>query len=184
MDKDSELLEPIRRNDKAAIEKFYMLYREEFIRWLKRQYRSNYETSVEIYQQAFVICYENILDGTLNVLTSSLKTYLFAVGRNKMNEMLRSKSRNLAVMPGYLPDPEPDDNPYESPDIRQVSRNLQQLGNPCRDLLTAFYYHHKSLIDIALEMDYKNADTAKNMKYKCLERLRKLFTGQRKEYIN
>ncbi len=177
MNKDSELIESIRRNEKAAIENFYMLYRGEFIRWLKSQYRADYDTSAEIYQQAFIICYENILNGSLSVLTSSLKTYLFAVGRHKMNEMFRSKSRNLAVLSANIPVTEPEDDPYDVSDILRVKACLEQLGNPCRDLLTAFYYHHRNLHDIALEMDYRNADTAKNMKYKCLERLRKLFSG-------
>jgi len=184
MSKDQILFEQIKRNENTAVERFYMQHREEFIHWLKRHYRSNHETAIEVYQQAFVICYENILNGSLNNLTSSLKTYLFAIGRNKMNEILRNESRGVPSYNDLLQVTETDSDRYDFSNVQKVNIFLQQLGNPCRDLLVAFYYHRKSLPEIALGMGYKNTDTVKNMKYKCLERLRKLFNSPGKASVN
>jgi hypothetical protein len=52
------------------------------------------------------------------------------------------------------------------------------LGEPCKSLLEAFYIEKKSMDQIALTFGYTNADNAKNQKYKCLMRLKKLFFSQ------
>jgi hypothetical protein len=36
------------------------------------------------------------------------------------------------------------------------------------------YYHNCSIEDITKKFGYKNADTAKNQKYKCMQRLKKI----------
>ena len=65
--------------------------------------------------------------------------------------------------------------------LQMVERSLAQLGDPCKQILEKFYYHHKSNVDIAEELDYKNADTVKNLKYKCLQRLKKIFKENNNE---
>jgi len=55
---------------------------------------------------------------------------------------------------------------------------MRHLGEPCKSLLEAFYLQKKQMVDIAEEFGYTNADNAKNQKYKCLMRLKKLFFAQ------
>jgi len=57
---------------------------------------------------------------------------------------------------------------------------LQRLGEPCRGLLEAYYLQKRNMQDIADDYGYTNADNAKNQKYKCLVRLKKLFFAQYK----
>ena len=59
-----------------------------------------------------------------------------------------------------------------------MHRALNSLGEPCKSLLEAFYIEKKSMDKIALLFGYTNADNAKNQKYKCLMRLKKLFFSQ------
>ena len=59
-----------------------------------------------------------------------------------------------------------------------MDRALNSLGEPCKSLLEAFYMEKKSMDQIALIFGYTNADNAKNQKYKCLMRLKKLFFSQ------
>jgi hypothetical protein len=59
-----------------------------------------------------------------------------------------------------------------------MDRALNSLGEPCKSLLKAFYIEKKSMDQIALLFGYTNADNAKNQKYKCLMRLKKLFFSQ------
>jgi RNA polymerase sigma-70 factor (ECF subfamily) len=68
---------------------------------------------------------------------------------------------------------EPDEPEYEE-SFQLARRALQKLGDPCRKLIELFYYEKKSITEIADEMDYKNPETAKNQKCKCMARLRKL----------
>jgi len=60
-------------------------------------------------------------------------------------------------------------------DLQMVERCLQLLGDPCKTLLELYYYKRLSMAQITSSMDYKNVDTTKNLKYKCIKRLRRLF---------
>ncbi|HAI82351.1 MAG TPA: RNA polymerase subunit sigma-70, partial [Chitinophagaceae bacterium] len=59
-----------------------------------------------------------------------------------------------------------------------MDRALGSLGEPCKSLLEAFYLQKKGMLEIADSFGYTNADNAKNQKYKCLMRLKKLFFAQ------
>jgi hypothetical protein len=41
-----------------------------------------------------------------------------------------------------------------------------------------FYYHQKTCEEIGTLMEYKNEDTVKNQKRKCMIRLKKIFEQQ------
>ena len=58
-----------------------------------------------------------------------------------------------------------------------ISHSFDQLGEPCHELLEQFYFHRKSMDEICATMGYKNPESAKNQKYKCMERLRKMAFG-------
>jgi len=60
-------------------------------------------------------------------------------------------------------------------EFQMMERALSGLGEPCKSLLEAFYVQKKNMGVIAVGFGYTNADNAKNQKYKCLMRLRKLF---------
>lgn len=59
-----------------------------------------------------------------------------------------------------------------------VENSLIQLGEPCRRILELFYYHQKTMDQISELMEYKNKQTVRNLKYKCLIRLRQIFKGE------
>jgi hypothetical protein len=45
-------------------------------------------------------------------------------------------------------------------------------------LLEGYYLNKKGMQELANQFGYTNADNAKNQKYKCLMRLKKLFFAQ------
>lgn len=59
-----------------------------------------------------------------------------------------------------------------------MDRALNSLGEPCKGLLEGFYLKKMDMQELAQEFGYTNADNAKNQKYKCLMRLKKLFFAQ------
>lgn len=59
-----------------------------------------------------------------------------------------------------------------------MERTMSSLGEPCKGLLEAFYLQKKDMNEIAGLFGYTNSDNAKNQKYKCLMRLKKLFFAQ------
>jgi RNA polymerase sigma factor (sigma-70 family) len=54
-----------------------------------------------------------------------------------------------------------------------IEQALEKLGEPCKTILTDYYFRKLSMQDIAEKMNYTNADNAKNQKYKCFNRLKK-----------
>ena len=59
-----------------------------------------------------------------------------------------------------------------------MDRALNSLGEPCKSLLEGYYLNKKGMQELASQFGYTNADNAKNQKYKCLMRLKKLFFAQ------
>jgi DNA-directed RNA polymerase specialized sigma subunit len=62
-----------------------------------------------------------------------------------------------------------------------MRRALIQLGEPCRTLMEDFFVHSLTMQEITNKMGYTNADNAKNQKYKCLMRLKKIFFANYRE---
>lgn len=63
-------------------------------------------------------------------------------------------------------------------DFAIMDRAMNSLGEPCKSLLESYYLQKKGMHEIAADFGYTNADNAKNQKYKCLMRLKKLFFSQ------
>jgi RNA polymerase sigma factor (sigma-70 family) len=61
-----------------------------------------------------------------------------------------------------------------------MEKAISNLGEPCKSLIEAFYIQKRNMQDIASQFGYTNADNAKNQKYKCLMRLKKIFFAQYK----
>ena len=59
--------------------------------------------------------------------------------------------------------------------LKVAAASLEQLGDPCAQVLKHFYFDKLSMEQIADRLYYKNKETAKNLKHKCLKRLRKIF---------
>ena len=120
-------------------------------------------------------------------LTCSIGTYLMAVSKHLWYKKLQKQSRDPVFLKedigldedeggiGYADDLKV----HEEREIHYELLNaaLDQVGEPCSSLLKAFYHNDKSMQEITAAFGYTNADNAKNQKYKCLARLRKLFYG-------
>jgi DNA-directed RNA polymerase specialized sigma24 family protein len=59
--------------------------------------------------------------------------------------------------------------------FQKMDEALNGLGEPCKTILEDFYIRDLSMELISDKFGYTNADNAKNQKYKCLRRLKKLF---------
>lgn len=165
----SNIINELKQGGGRALEAVYVRYRAEFIQWLQGRLGCEAELAKDIYQQTILTLYENVQSGKLVTLTSQVKTYLFSIGRNKYYEAVREKAKQEKAKDWQVE----HDSTSESL-LQLVEVCLEKLGEPCRSLLMQFYFHKRSMEQLTELFDYKNIDTAKNQKYKCLERLRKL----------
>jgi hypothetical protein len=77
-------------------------------------------------------------------------------------------------------DDEMDEHEKRNAEFVMMEKAMSGLGEPCKSLLEAFYMQKRSMTEIASSFGYTNAENAKNQKYKCLMRLKKLFFSQYK----
>jgi RNA polymerase sigma-70 factor (ECF subfamily) len=178
---DTEIISLIKRDDPQGLSTAYETFRTEFIHWLMKFQRCTNEEAREYYQAAILILYDNIHGGKIDSLRSSLKTYLFGIGKNLVWQHFRNNHREQVIgAEFYLKNHVNEDADLqmeEEINLDVLSNSFGQLGEPCHELLDQYYFRKKNMEEIAAAMGYKNPETAKNQKYKCMERLRKIVFG-------
>lgn len=179
---DKDLLEGLARNDSGPIE---ILYKQNFgmIQSFIIQNNGSYDDARDIFQEAMMVLYEKSKDENF-ILTSQIKTYVYSICRRLWLKRLQHNQKFVGPVDSLqetIPVEEEieqkqklDDN-FEIMDVA-----MKSLGEPCKSLLEAYYINKKHMTEIADEFGYTNADNAKNQKYKCLMRLKKLFFAQYK----
>lgn len=181
---DQVVIENIRNGDKRQLEAIYKAHKVEFVNWITGQYHCSEDDAKDIYQFAIITFYDNIRTEKLSVLNSSVKTYLFAIGKHKAMEQKKASVKYRYLQEGQeLPIPDIskwDDDLYEG-SLQLVEKCLEKLGEPCKSLLELYYFHGLSMDEIADKMNYKNRFTSKNLKYKCVNRLRRLYLEELKK---
>jgi len=182
------IINDIKSGNRQTLENIYTMYRRGFIEWTTKTCRITTDQALDLYQQTILSFYENILSGKLIGVQGSIKTYLYAIGKNKVYELYRRQAR-IRIVNNPIPDCEEpsSDDPECNERLLDLSKVcLNKLGDPCKVILESYYYHKKSMQEIATRLGYKNEQTAKNQKYKCLLRLREMFrqeTHKQKEYL-
>ncbi len=178
--KDQALLKGLAENDRKSVESIYQQYYS-LIQALVINNNGTSDDARDIFQEALIVLYDKARSGTFE-LHAQLKTYLYAVSRRLWLKKLQAAkrfSRDLANAEETIATTE-DLELYERKNLEYelMEAALQQLGEPCKTLVEAFYLQKKNMNDIAAEFGYTNADNAKNQKYKCLMRLKKIFFEQ------
>jgi len=178
------LIEWIKNKDsEKVLKEIYHKYRNEFLLWVIGNHSCTMDEAKDIFQQSMISFYENVKSGKVTQITTQLKTYIFSIGKNKILELMRKKrsqqsryNDHIYLDNDYMYNEVDDD--YEGK-LKNVNICLIKMGDPCKNILEQYYYHKKSMMEISEILEYKNRATVKNLKYKCLQRLRLLL---RKEF--
>jgi DNA-directed RNA polymerase specialized sigma24 family protein len=131
-----------------------------------------------MFQVTLITFYENVTNGKLSTLSSSLRTYLFAIGKYKI---LRDKKKgimyaNLDDVPDInLLGNDDDGYTLELEQQTKVHAALAKLGGDCQKLLELFYFQELCMADIAMALNYKNDNVAKVKKANCMRKLASIF---------
>ncbi|GAC1383919.1 MAG: hypothetical protein NVSMB45_11570 [Ginsengibacter sp.] len=184
-DFDENLLSKLAVGDAASVE---TIYRENYgiIESYIIKNSGNLDDARDIFQEAMIVLYEKAKRGELK-LTCQLKTYIYAICKRLWLKKLQHLDRFYPAIENSEDAPAADEEMemYEKKtfDIAIMESAMNKIGEPCKSLLEAFYIQNKTMPQIAGLFGYTNADNAKNQKYKCLVRLKKLFFAQYKTTI-
>ncbi len=180
--KEQALIRGLSVNDKNAIE---TIYNDHYgvIQNLILNNNGSEEDAKDIFQEALIVLYEKSKSAEFE-LSCQVRTYLYSVSKRLWLKRLQKNSRYELQSNGF------EETVYVEDDIgMHEKRNnefgmmefaMTHIGEPCKSILEAYYIRKQNMEEIAAHFGYTNSDNAKNQKYKCLVRLRKLFFAQYK----
>lgn len=174
---EQSLLKGLAENDTQAIE---TLYRENYatIQSFVLKNSGSSDDARDVFQEAMIVLYEKATSTTFE-LRAQIKTYLYAVCRLIWLKKLQAANRfthGSDVLEDTLSvEEDMVDHEAKNNEVILMETSLNKMGEPCKSLLTAFYFEKKTMPEIADTFGYTNADNAKTQKYKCLMRLKKIF---------
>lgn len=165
----------IKEGAEEELKGLYTLYEEEFKTWSGAMYSLSEAEAADVFQDAVITFYFNVKKGKLTTLTSTVKTYLFAIGKNLALKKIRKDNRLVVdneVME-FNANVAYEELRVECSERQQlIAGCLQQLGDPCHSILRMFYFDRFSMDSIAQRLGYKNEHVVKSQKLRCLQRLR------------
>lgn len=181
-DQELAVLKAIGNNEKAAIE---AVYKENFslIQHFVVSNNGSEDDARDVFQEAMMVLYEKSRNPDFE-LTCQIKTYLYSVSRRLWLKKLQQSRRIESQVENFDRVVPVEEDLEEHEKLNQqyliMRTAMGKIGEPCKSLIEAFYVHRKNMHEIAGYFGYTNADNAKNQKYKCLVRLKKLFFAQYK----
>lgn len=185
---DNEYIVALRNKDEAAIARLYQEYYVPFCRIFRAQFRGDVN---DLYQESIVTLWQSVLSGKLKEtdLGQSLDaphkkrnilSYLILTGRYKMLNHSRKYKEIVGdeQIISYLFGDEAIDeeslrNKIERDKI--IYSTVNMMKEPCAPLLNKFYWEKKTFEIIAKELNYANADSAKNQKARCYKKLKDII---------
>lgn len=174
----------------TALDSFIKSQRDRTIAYLQRNFSVSKDECEDIFQDSFIILYQNAQEGKLDNLTSSVSTYFMAICRNKTMELLRTKGKYIHSSV--------DDEIHKSTTFIESKINMvlsfdnddahieqkealvreivKDLPSPCNELLWGFYRDGLSMKDLAERYGYSNENTVKVTKHRCCDKFKKRFS--------
>jgi RNA polymerase sigma factor (sigma-70 family) len=174
---EKDLLQGLAVNDKRAVE---TIYKENYnmIQSLIINNNGSADDAKDIFQEAMIVLYEKVRSGTFE-LNCLIKTYIYSVSKRLWLKRLQHLSRYsppIDDLESPVPvDEDMEDHEKRDAEFEMMNKAISSLGEPCKSLLEAYYLQKQNMQVIAANFGYTNADNAKNQKYKCLMRLKKIF---------
>ncbi len=164
-----ELKRAFRSNAEKAIDAVYKNYRRAFINFAK-SYNLPDDEMIDVFQESVIALYQNLQRNRVEERQSSVKTYLFSIGKYKLINAAKKLQRKM------------EQNEMETIVNNETGKmdlnlqlSLQQLGDSCREILTLYYYRQYSIDAIMHRLSFKNENTVKAAKSRCLKKLKEII---------
>lgn len=173
---EDALIAELRNRNEAALKQ---LYREHYAMVVRLVVDNNgtEQEAKDVYQEAIIHFYEKLSRAEF-ALTCKVKTYLYAVCRKLWLKRLTVRKKVLRLDDAERVEWAEDtvgEIEIQERNFQTMDASLKKLGEPCRSILEDYYLAEQSIQQITEKYGYTNSDNTKNQKYKCLQRLKRLF---------
>jgi len=181
-DFDELQVRELRRKNPTALKQLYKAHYPMVLNLVLTNSGSEQEAK-DVYQEAIIHFYERLQQAEF-VLVCKVKTYLYAVSKRLWLKRLAEQKKQIRMetedsFAGI--DLEIFDLEGKEKNFEAMDKALHTLGEPCRTIVEDYYLRSLTMEEITEKFGYTNADNAKNQKYKCLQRLKRIFFAGVKE---
>ena len=173
----NSIIQKINEGDENVIPNLYRSYRQEFISWASFKYSASEEDAKDIFQEILISFYQSITEGKLTALSSDIKTYLFACGKNHLLNNIKKRSKVVNLFDSDIINRSSSDlnelNLKETKHYNEelIQNAISQLSVSCQKVVTLYYYNEYDMDSIANELNYKNTNVTKKKKCDCMKKL-------------
>ena len=158
IEKEEDILEQLQKYPNEVLVKLYKDYRKEFLSWAYKSFSADEDSASDCFQDAMIVLYRNVQERKLTELQSSIKTYLFSVGKNLLLRNFKSESRMIPLNETAYRDVTFEETEYRELYSGNMLENkiadiVETLRDPCKSILRFFYFRGFSMEEIAEEMN-------------------------------
>ena len=182
---DTALFTAIKEGRYELIDQLYQDHRDAFVTYAQRQLYATEEDAVDCFQDAVIAFYKNVNGGRLTELTCSLRTYLFSIGKRLVYRRNQRRQREQPTDHEESRSEAADEldwnliDRYEQEHDRQrLLTAMERLGEPCREILTLFYYHNYPIESITQRLDMSSDGATRIKKMRCLKKLKEILSSK------
>jgi len=162
------IIPKIKSGDLLELDKVYLAIKPKFIAYAQRQFPAvPLEEIEDIYQDTIIVFYQNIKRGVLTEITSSLSAYIIQIGKIKLIQYTEQYTKSRDAQANFA-DKQIKELEYDAKIDQAVKFIFSKMTDSCKQILQLFYYEKKSMDEIAIMLNYKNADTVKSKKSRCI----------------
>ncbi|MGB3591024.1 MAG: sigma-70 family RNA polymerase sigma factor [Nonlabens sp.] len=171
INKEQLLVDRMHRDDVTALDEVYRTYRDGFINYALR-YELDYSDIEDVYQDCIIAVYQSFVIKKIVLKSSSLKTYIYGIGKNMIYTRFSKKVHTVDFVNDIMYNDYPA--PQEELTLEQqlLAKHFNTISSSCQEILKLFYYRGLSVKEIVNATNYKDENTVKSHKSRCLKGLK------------
>lgn len=178
---DQEIISNLKARDERMLKICYTSFYRKAYRVLRDRFRYDVPTFNEIFQDSIIALWRNTAKEEF-VLTCKLSTYIIAIALRLSLKHMDRKVRYVDKEETFWSGLNGEADEMEDSTIRneRIAKCLGCVSLACQRILKLYYFDELSLDQIAERLNLKGRNSAKTLKYKCMQKLRSVV---RERYV-
>lgn len=175
---DKAIISKIKDNDNEALKVLYSNMHDSVTTYLISKGATK-EDAMDTFQEALLMFYRNVQNNKFTAEHSKISSYIFAIARNIWLHQLRRQNSSLMKTSSDLIESSYEASLVENENLDEMRAKLEsalsKLSDKCRNLILNYYLQDKTTEEIAKELGLSNVNVARQMKYRCMRKLREIY---------